>query len=52
MRYEKPEVMDFGSIAEHTFSTCNPAVTGTPGKGPDDVPYHIDHHLECSGLYD
>lgn len=48
--YEKPRIVDHGSIVEHTFSRCNPAVTGSPQKGSDDVPYKIDNHQECSGL--
>jgi hypothetical protein len=47
--YVKPEIVDFGSIADNTFSRCNPAVVGPPYKGPSNVPHHIDKHLECSG---
>jgi hypothetical protein len=50
LQYEKPSVIDFGSIADHTFSRCNPNVTGTPIKDFIDVPHHIDNHLECSAL--
>jgi hypothetical protein len=52
MQYERPVVTDLGSIAAHTFSRCNPQVTGTPIKDSADVPHHIDNHLECSALYD
>lgn len=48
--YEKPRIIDHGSIVEHTFSRCNPAVTGSPPKDSIDVPHHIDNHLECSAL--
>ena len=48
MRYERPEILDLGSIAQHTFSRCNPGVTGEPIKDSIDVPHHIDNHLECS----
>jgi hypothetical protein len=48
--YEKPLIIDHGSIVDHTFSRCNPNVSGVPIKGSDDVPHHIDNHGECSGL--
>jgi hypothetical protein len=48
--YEKPLIIDHGSIVEHTFSRCNPAVTGVPIKDTADVPHHIDNHGECSAL--
>jgi hypothetical protein len=56
MSYEKPRLVDFGSIRDHTFSRCNPlgalANNGgnTPPKASDDVPHHMDNHMECSGL--
>jgi hypothetical protein len=50
LQYVRPSVVDFGSIADHTFSRCNPNVTGTPIKDSIDVPHHIDNHLECSAL--
>jgi hypothetical protein len=50
LQYQRPSVIDFGSIADHTFSRCNPDVTGTPIKDTIDVPHHIDNHLECSAL--
>jgi hypothetical protein len=42
MRYEKPEVQDFGSIAGHTFDN--------PGKGDksDFTDYATDDFLEYS----
>jgi len=49
MRYQRPEVVDFGSIANHTFIVCNPgAPDPIPPKGPESVTTHIDKHLECS----
>jgi hypothetical protein len=51
-RYEAPMIADFGSIAAHTFSRCNPNVSGVPAKDSADVPHHIDDHLECSALDD
>jgi hypothetical protein len=44
-------ITDYGSIAEHTFSRCNPSAPNKkPPKGSDQVPHHIDNHMECSGL--
>lgn len=48
--YERPNIVDHGSIVGHTFSRCNPAVTGTPIKDSVDVPHHHDNHQECSAL--
>lgn len=49
--YEKPRIIDHGSIVEHTFSRCNPAeASGPPPKDSIDVPHHIDNHQECSAL--
>jgi hypothetical protein len=50
--YEKPRILDHGSIVEHTFSRCNPSIpTGDrPLKDFPDVPHHIDNHGECSAL--
>lgn len=56
MSYEKPRLVDFGSITDHTFSRCNPLGAlangggNFPPKGSDDVPHHLDKHMECSGL--
>jgi len=47
MRYEAPKVVDYGSIAEHTFTRC-------PGGDPNaDMPKDFmvcehDKHGECS----
>jgi hypothetical protein len=49
--WEAPTIVDYGSIAEHTFSRCNPAAPNKkPPKDSIDVPHHIDNHLECSAL--
>lgn len=48
--YEAPTITDLGSIADHTFSRCNPQVSGPPIKDREEVPHHIDVHLECSAL--
>jgi hypothetical protein len=51
MRYHSPAVVDYGSIADHTFSRCNPnAPEEIPPKDSADVPHHIDNHLECSAI--
>jgi hypothetical protein len=56
MSYERPRLVDLGSITEHTFSRCNPlgAIANGggnfPPKGSADVPHHMDNHMECSGL--
>ena len=34
MRYEKPEVSDFGSIAEHTYGDLTDEVVCFPGQSP------------------
>lgn len=49
--YERPTIVDHGSIVDHTFSRCNPlAPSDVPPKDTIDVPHHIDNHLECSAL--
>lgn len=51
MRYEIPDVTDFGSIADHTFTRCNPggALPGGPPGGKDPNPiYGYDKFQECS----
>jgi hypothetical protein len=49
--YEKPRIIDHGSIVEHTFTRCNPeGATGTSIKDSIDVPHHLDTHQECSAL--
>jgi hypothetical protein len=47
--YTAPEIVDFGSIAQHTFTRCG-GPAGGPKKDFPDVPNHIDNHGECSGL--
>jgi hypothetical protein len=48
VRYEKPKVTDFGSIAEHTFTRCDTA-EDRPGAPPKDfVTCAHDNHGECS----
>ena len=49
--YEKPMIIDHGSIVEHTFTRCNPTgATGTSVKDFENVPHKLDVHLECSAL--
>lgn len=49
--YTRPEIVDYGSISDHTFSRCNPAAPKeNPPKDSIDVPHHMDDHLECSAL--
>ena len=47
---QQPSLIELGSIADHTFSRCNPLVSGVPPKDSIDVPHHIDNHQECSAL--
>ena len=55
MGYEKPRLIDFGSITDHTLSRCNPLGAlanhggNTPPKGSGDVPHHLDKHIDSSG---
>jgi hypothetical protein len=44
MRYEKPVVVDFGSITDHTFTTPGGNVKGCT------VNCHLDSFLEQSAL--
>lgn len=44
MKYEKPEVTDFGSIADHTFTTPGGNVKGCTTN------CHLDKYNENSGL--
>ena len=44
MKYESPQVVDFGSIASHTFYAGN----SNNIKGGGD-PQHVDVHCEWSG---
>lgn len=52
--WETPTIVDYGSIAEHTFSRCNPSLPAgsKPPKDSIDVPHHIDNHMECSATND
>jgi hypothetical protein len=61
IRFEEPTIQDFGSIAQHTFTRCNPSapptyvdkhgnVHQTPQKDFIYVPHHIDNFGECSSL--
>jgi len=48
VRYEAPTVVDFGSIADHTFTRCATAV-GLPGSPPKDTMLcKHDNIGECS----
>ncbi len=44
MKYERPEVQDLGSIADHTFTV---GALGQQKGGGD--PQHLDRHCEWSG---
>lgn len=46
MRFERPTVTDFGSIANHTFSRCDSGTGDFPPKDPVDFPH--DKFGECS----
>ena len=48
MRFERPIVSDYGSIAAHTFTRCatGDPVEGAPPKDLEDYP--LDSHGECS----
>jgi hypothetical protein len=48
MRYEIPAVIDYGSIAAHTFTRCE-GHTGGSGDPPKDIiTCHHDKFGECS----
>jgi hypothetical protein len=34
LKYDKPEVMDLGSIGDHTFTTPSGSLKGTTGHDP------------------
>lgn len=44
MRYEKPEIVDYGSIADHTFTRCG----GVGPKLGDFRSCELDNFQECS----
>lgn len=44
MRYEKPEIVDYGSIADHTFTRCG----GIGPKLGDFRSCELDNFQECS----
>ena len=48
MKYEKPTITDYGSIARHTFTRCpsGDPVAGAPPKDWQDFP--TDKFGECS----
>jgi hypothetical protein len=48
MKYEKPVVVDFGSIAEHTFTRCEGATGGAGAPPKDEIICGHDNHGECS----
>jgi hypothetical protein len=61
VNYEVPKIVDYGSIAEHTFTVCNPGgaipkpkggsgepPTPPPPKGPMTLTTHFDDFMECS----
>ncbi|HZT92722.1 MAG TPA: hypothetical protein VFA05_11845 [Gaiellaceae bacterium] len=45
MKYAQPEILDYGSIADHTFIRCGG--THAP-KDPPGKPFHYDKFNECS----
>jgi hypothetical protein len=47
MTYEAPRVIDYGSIAEHTFTRCEGA-TGSDTPPKDFMICDHDNHGECS----
>jgi hypothetical protein len=48
VRYEKPKVTDYGSIAEHTFTRCDTATGGSGAPPKDYIICGHDNHGECS----
>jgi hypothetical protein len=46
--YEAPQVFDYGSIAEHTFTRCGG--THAPKDYPYPPNYHLDKFNECSEI--
>lgn len=52
MRYICPAVVDYGSIASHTFTRCPEGwgEEGDPPKDPSFANTHFDKFGECSSL--
>ena len=49
--YQKPEIVDLGSISQHTFTRCGGVVPPFPPKDFPETPNtHIDKFNECSAL--
>lgn len=46
--YSVPKIVDYGSIAEHTFTRCGG--TFAPKDHPYPPLYHLDKFNECSAL--
>ncbi len=46
--YSAPQIVDYGSIAEHTFTRCGG--THAPKDHPYPPAYHLDKFNECSAL--
>ena len=46
--YNVPKIVDYGSIAEHTFTRCGG--THAPKDHPYPPLYHLDKFNECSAL--
>ena len=46
--YSVPKIVDYGSIAEHTFTRCGG--THVPKDHPYPPLYHLDKFNECSAL--
>lgn len=46
--YSVPQIVDYGSIAEHTFTRCGG--THAPKDHPYPPAYHLDKFNECSAL--
>ena len=44
--YKAPSIVDYGSIGDHTFTRCPPAVEGAPPKDLTQCPE--DKFEECS----
>jgi hypothetical protein len=44
--YKAPSIVDYGSIGDHTFTRCPPAVEGAPPKDFTQCPE--DKFEECS----
>lgn len=48
MHFRAPTVTDFGSIAGHTFTRCNPLGASADAPPKDEIAFPQDKFGECS----